>query len=98
MRWDAEHGFHVPELAKVAAPNLQDMYKVIFCAFGACLQCRHIYKMLSTAGYVHCIEHSELCVLIQYHVVRPCWCLCPHARRAGKMPTEALRRQMGMCV
>lgn len=28
MRWDAEHGFHVPELAKVAAPNLQDMYKV----------------------------------------------------------------------
>ena len=28
VRWDPGHGFHVPELAKVPAPALQDMYKV----------------------------------------------------------------------
>jgi hypothetical protein len=28
-RWDPGHGFHVPELAKVATPTLQDMYKVL---------------------------------------------------------------------
>ncbi len=28
VRWDPGHGFHVPELARVAAPTLQDMYKV----------------------------------------------------------------------
>lgn len=29
VRWDPGHGFHVPELAKVATPGLQEMYKVI---------------------------------------------------------------------
>ncbi len=80
MRW--EHGFHVPELAKVPAPTLQDMYKVIFCAFGTCLPCRHFYKMLGKVGYVHCTKHSDLCLLTQNHVVRLCWCQCPHAHLA----------------
>lgn len=28
VRWDAEHGFHVPDLVRHPVPTLKDMYKV----------------------------------------------------------------------
>lgn len=52
VRWDPGHGFHVPELAKVAAPTLQDMYKVNIgtsriqlhaCTDCAALQCMALH-------------------------------------------------------
>ncbi len=39
VRWDPGHGFHVPELAKVAAPTLQDMYKVWAHPAACCSHC-----------------------------------------------------------
>ena len=65
VRWDPGHGFHVPELAKVAAPTLQDMYKV-------CMDtpsCMHAQGM-----YGHTQLHACTgCAALQ--------CMALHARR-----------------
>jgi hypothetical protein len=46
VRWDPGHGFHVPELAKVPAPALQDMYKVCM-HLAACMHRMQVLRMQS---------------------------------------------------